>query len=51
MGERGREEGERGREEVGCGMGWAEAGWRTGVGLEMLVRMGVVGGGRRGCRQ
>lgn len=43
--------GERGREELGCGMGWAEAGWRMGMGLGVLVRMGVLGGGRRGCRQ
>lgn len=43
--------GERGREELGCGMGWAEAGLRLGMGLGVLVRMGVLGGGRRGCRQ
>lgn len=44
---------ERGREELGCGMGWAEVGWWKweGVGLGVLVRMGTVGVGRRGCRQ
>lgn len=43
--------GERGRAGLGCGMGWAEAGWRTGVGLGVLVRLGAVGVSRKGCRQ
>jgi len=41
--------GEKGRGEAGDGMGWAGAGWRIRMGLGVPVRMGAVGGGRRGC--